>query len=270
MLKASLAEALDRFVEAASVAQKWRRLRSIENGMEEKLAPAFRTQGDMFLSRFSSLEGRFQESVSAGDWLPFWSEVESLTEHLFWRPIQEGIGESMLVGGADAIDDVGSVGVDISFDLDHPVATDYLRRHGAEMVTAINDTTRGYINTIVVNGVDEGWSYNRMAKALTDRFEEFAIGKPQHHIQSRAHLIAITEAGNAYEAAGRAVVDDLAAAGLTIEKKWLTVGDDRVSDGCRENEGDDWISLDSEFTSGHQHPLRFPGCRCTILYRRKQ
>lgn len=107
-----------------------------------------------------------------------------------------------------------------------------------------------------------------MAQAISDRFVEFAVGRPQEHVESRAHLVAVTEVGDAYEHGNEIVVNDLAAAGLRMEKKWDTIGDGRVSDGCRENEQAGWIPIDEEFPSGDMRPLRFPGCRCTALYRR--
>ena len=101
-----------------------------------------------------------------------------------------------------------------------------------------------------------------------DRFEEFAVGKPQKHIDSRAHLIAITEIGEAYEVGNATVADDLRQAGLPMEKSWLHSRDGKVSDGCLRNAEDGWIPIEQAFTSGHMHPLRFPGCRCAALYRR--
>lgn len=264
-----LALALDRFLERASVAQKLRSLDKIERTVERALAVAFDAQGKAFVKRFASLQYRFQESVSPADWLPLLDEVKATTDHLFWQAIQDGIGQALQIGADDTIAALGDLGAGISFTLKHPVAVEYLRTHAAWAVTQIDDTTRDYLNTIITTGVDEGWSYDRMARAIIDRYAGFGISKPQLHIRSRAHLIAITEMGQAYELAGRAVVDDLAAAGLDMEKQWLTVGDNRVSDGCKDNQAAGWVKLDSEFPSGHQHPLRFPGCRCTVLYRRK-
>jgi hypothetical protein len=54
-----------------------------------------------------------------------------------------------------------------------------------------------------------------------------------------------------------------------MEKRWLTVGDDRVSDGCKDNQRAGWIALNDAFPSGDDRPLRFPGCRCVVQYRRK-
>jgi len=117
--------------------------------------------------------------------------------------------------------------------------------------------------------MEQGWSYNKTARILSDRYEQFAIGKPQLHIESRAHLIAITESGNAYEEGRLQTAKWMQAQGLDMEHFWLNVGDDRVSDGCLANTAAGWIPLDQPFPSGHMRPLRFPGCRCRSLNRRK-
>jgi len=66
------------------------------------------------------------------------------------------------------------------------------------------------------------------------------------------------------------LVDMMVEQGLMMEKKWLTVGDDLVSEECDANEAEGWILSDAVHMSGHMHPPRFPGCRCDELYRRKQ
>jgi uncharacterized protein with gpF-like domain len=163
---------------------------------------------------------------------------------------------------------LADAGVALSFTLKNPRAVAYLREYGAQRVTMINETTRQYIKTVITQGVEEGWSYDKTAKAITERYSEFAVGKPQQHIKSRSHLISITEAGEAYVEGNMEVAQDLEAAGLTMMKKWSTVGDSRVSDGCRENAAVGWIPLNQAFPSGHQRPLRFPGCRCDLLTKR--
>jgi len=89
-----------------------------------------------------------------------------------------------------------------------------------------------------------------MAKAISDRYGMFRVGQPQLHIDSRAHLIAVQEAGQAFEYGNMVVAQDLRNAGLEMEKSYLTVGDDRVSELCRGNEADGWIPLDQSFSSG--------------------
>ncbi|GAH30166.1 unnamed protein product, partial [marine sediment metagenome] len=47
------------------------------------------------------------------------------------------------------------------------------------------------IAKVVTKGVGEGQSYDKVAREIKSRFNQFAVGKPQLHIQSRAHLVAV-------------------------------------------------------------------------------
>ena len=144
-------------------------------------------------------------------------------------------------------------------------AQEYAKKHAAEAVTQINDTTRKEIARIVSDGVKSGSSYNDIAKAIKNKFEEFAVPMPQKHVSNRAVLVAVTELANAYCEGNAQVGNYLQDNGIKMMKAWQTLEDDRVSDGCRENERVGWIPIDKEFPSGHMHPPRFPGCRCDFL-----
>ena len=141
----------------------------------------------------------------------------------------------------------------------------YAKKHAAEAVTQINDVTRKEIARIVSDGVKSGASYNDIAKAIKSKFEEFAVPAPQKHIPNRAVLVAVTELANAYCEGNAQVGDYLQSNGVKMMKAWQTLEDDRVSDGCKENEKEGWIPIDKEFPSGHMHPPRFPGCRCDFM-----
>ena len=144
-------------------------------------------------------------------------------------------------------------------------AQEYAKKHAAEAVTQINDTTRKEIARIVSDGVKSGVSYNDIAKAIKDKFEEFAVPMPQKHVSNRAVLVAVTELANAYCEGNAQVGNYLQDNGVKMMKAWQTLEDDRVSDGCKENERVGWIPINKEFPSGHMHPPRFPGCRCDFL-----
>lgn len=141
----------------------------------------------------------------------------------------------------------------------------YAKKHAAEAVTQINDVTRKEIARIVSDGVKSGASYNDIANAIKSKFEEFAVPSPQKHIPNRAVLVAVTELANAYCEGNAQVGDYLQSNGVKMMKAWQTLEDDRVSDGCKENEHAGWIPIDKEFPSGHMHPPRFPGCRCDFM-----
>lgn len=266
--------ALLRVIEAVSVREKWRQLDPIVRKGEKGVSKAFQAQGRQFVRAFGGLRSRFAESgrlrealIPEDVWLALWDEVARATLALMLGPIREMTIDSLLLGAGSLL---GQIGIDAAFDLANPRAVAYLAEHGASLVTAINETTEQEMRALVTQAADEGWSYTRTAREITARFEGFAGLKPQAHIRNRAELVAVTEAGNAYEESSRIVILDLQDAGIRMEKSWLTVGDDRVSAGCRDNAREGWIPAEQAFGSGHQRPLRFPGCRCTAQYRRAE
>lgn len=263
--------ALDRFVEATAVNHKERVLRAPTQRLERALAFAFRVQGQRFLRAFAGLRGRFaeaalREALTPDEWWRLFEQVIGDTRDQFADPLAQAIQVSLVAGAQNAM---AGIGVDVAFGLRNPRAEAYLKDHGVGLISGINEVTKRRIGTIIEEGVREGWSYNRVARAIRQLYTQMAVGRPQEHIESRAHLIAVTEAGNAYEAGSAIVVRDLQDGGLLMKKKWLTVGDNRVSDGCRANQREGWIPFERAHNSGHQRPLRFPGCRCTELYQRR-
>ena len=232
---------------------------------------AFRKQGRAFLAalnhRAGVLAGRLRESpgdVLPPDWAAIFAIIAS-DPRLFILPLQEAITEALLIGGRHATADLA---VDVAFDLSNPRAAAYLETHAAEAVTAINEVTRTELRRVIAAGVREGQSYDQIARSIRERFAGFSTPQQQQHIRSRAHLVAVTETGDAYEQANRSVADQLQAAGLQMEKSWLTVSDGRVDPDCESNEGAGWIPLAATFPAGAEQPPQHPACRCTSLQRR--
>jgi len=274
-LVAFMAEATSLFLEATQNLKKRRVLKPIERELEKALQGAFRQQGKLFLEQFAELEPWFpklEEAALPADISPaqieaIWREVMGATFYLFEDSTRKGILKALQAGGYSAWADLELAAF---FKLEaHPDALAYAQYKSAELVTQINQTTMKYIRTQITHAMDEGWSYNKTAKMISDRFEEFAIGKPQLHIQSRAHLVAVTEVGEGYMQGRWAVGEGQIAMGIPMEKYWANVGDDRVSDGCLANTAVGWIDYHAYFPSGHLRPLRFPGCRCDMHIRRK-
>jgi hypothetical protein len=287
MPAADLLPILDRFLEAAKAAAKWRALKTPYKPVHKGVRAAFLEQGRQLLKATNAraqesarvlpvgvgLLGPLREaSLSQAGWLEAWDQVAADTVDLLLEPVQLAAGAGMEAGAAEL---ARQLEIDTGFDLTNPRAVEYLEQHGAEHIAGINDTTKARIRTILQEGAAEGASYTEIANRIGEMFREFA--GPANVVsvlldnvkRSRAELVAITELGNAYEAGTRILIDDLVAGGLEMEKQWLTVGDNKVSDGCRENQDAGWIPVADAFPSGHQQPVRFPGCRCTCLYRRK-
>ena len=169
------------------------------------------------------------------------------------------------VVGLEEANDSYSMYDDDMFNLKNPRAVEWAKKRAAEAVTGVNETTRREIKKIVSFGVDNGLAPGKIAGMITDKFIQFSVPIKNRRTPNRATLVAVTELANAYCEANLQLAKELQDAGVSMVKMWLTVGDDRVSDGCRENQDKGWIGIDEEFPSGHQRPPRFPGCRCDLL-----
>lgn len=254
-----LLDAIDRFLSVPNRQLLERRLDDLETRLESDMAAAFRQQGTAF-------QAGFDEEDWETDWGSALDGAAAATVGAFADPIVSAAGQAMVRGAEDA---AAELDIEIDFKLDNPRAVEYLRQHGAEQVSKINDTTRSRLRTLIADGVEQHLSYDQIARQIIAEYNEFAVGRPQQHIDSRAHLIATTEIGNAYSFGNMFVAQQLKQSGLRMEKKWLTVHDGKVcSELCAANEQQEWIPVDDEFQSGHQHPLAHPACRCSCLYRR--
>lgn len=177
-----------------------------------------------------------------------------------------GFGSIAPMQEAGEDDDIPDTIYDSSlFNLENPRAVEYARQRAAEAISEINATTRREVRKIIVEGLETGMSPAQVAQRLADKFIQFAVPRPGKRIPNRATLIAVTEMANAYCDGILQLGQELQQSGIVMVKHWLTVGDDRVSDGCRQNEEAGWIAIDAAFPSGHQRPPRFPGCRCDLL-----
>jgi hypothetical protein len=273
--------ALAELEEATRIAKGKRRIEPTTRRLELAARKFFREQGSRFLRKFrSEMRSRFsegfeghaafldtplQESLTPAEWLVIWYEVTQATDDLLAGQIDQAVQRTLLAGAMNAIMDMG---LRISFSLSNPQAEAYLQKYGAKLVTKIDEETRSQLQTILNDAIANGWSYDKTAETITAKFEQFAVGNPLEHIDSRAHLVAVTETGNAYAEGNLIMIRNLQAAGIKMEKSWSTVGDERVSTGCLENQDAGWVGVEQAFPSGHQRPLRFPGCRCDLLYRR--
>ena len=188
-----LTEASSRALALAVSRRRGRALADATRKAETALAAAFRKQGKILLDALPALKGRFAEALREGtaeDFEPLFDRAELATLDVVEEPLKELMREGLAKGARVGIADLKTT---IAFDLAHPTAVAYVEDYGADLVRGINDTTRTRVRAIMARAVEEGWSYNATAKELTELYQGFAVGKPQLHIDSRAHLIAVQE-----------------------------------------------------------------------------
>lgn len=257
LLKNKFIESLLELVEAADA---WEIEQEIKR-TERKMAAFFRLQGKLFLKELPAIANFFRPVMSeaASDEAELlFEKVAAQTAVEGGKALEKGIATGVQSGYNVLADDLG---IGMAWDLSDERAVEYARIHSAEAITKIDSTTKEHIRQTVTYGLEENETYDEVARTITNQFNEFAVGRPQEHIKSRAHLASVTEMGNAREDGGRQLVDEIQAVGIRMEKSRGGPRDDKTSAGCIEDLDAGWIPEDRAFPSGIQHGLRFPGCR---------
>lgn len=258
--------ALMQLVEALTRKQIDRSIAPFEATLQKECAVLFNRQSRDFLAQFGTMRKYFAESMQS-DFDDLFDSATLDTSSAMQQAIEKGIKQALLIGGKGLIRNLKA---QVNFSLTNPRAIAYSEAHAGEAITNIDRTTKDDIRRIIVAGISDGASYSEVAANIKARYVQYAVGVPQRHIRSRAELISVTEIGNAYQAGNHIAAQSIAATGVKMEKSWLTSNDDRVSDGCTANQDDGWIDIEAAHSSGHQTPLRFPGCRCVEQYRYKR
>lgn len=279
---ANLVPALLRFLEADQAITRDKLLAPKIRPLQREIAAVFREQGRLFLRGFEQFQGsidtnakaqeaggnRVREAIDQSDWRPLWEDVSAATFDDFSGAIETAYLDALILGGGQLFEtlgtDAGELG--ISWNLENPRAVAYANQHAAAQVSRIDDTTRAYLNSLISQATDEGWSYTKLSRAIGERFTEYATGGDN----PRSRRIAVFELGDAYEAGNMQAAHQMEAAGLVLEKKWLTVGDGRVRPSHQDSQAEGWRPLDHVFASGGERSPTDSGCRCVMLYRRKR
>lgn len=290
MLLIPFLESVEDYQRLKAVRAGERVITRLETSMSKEIGRLFRKQGSLFLSH---LPETFDITDAERAWID--TQIETFPEfrdavirfkrraaYTGIRTIERELSTGVLKEEAKSAwggtfnntpttqkKKPGIFNIDFSgFDED---AYQHIEQNAGQRISGINETTRKEIRDIIADGFkgevqDDGTTkyktYQQIAKDIKDKFSDFAAPAPQGHIRNRAELVAVTEIRDGYETSKAGVRDSLEARGWQILKKWNNMGDDKVSDGCRDNGNAGWIDNKESFPSGHQQPPRFPGCRC--------
>lgn len=155
-------------------------------------------------------------------------------------------------GGKEEAENTLNIGVDL--DLLNPKVKAVLEAYTASEVTKIDETTRSQIKRIIDQAIEAGKGVPEVAREINNQFTMFG--------KVRSQLIAHNEIAEVYS---QAEMMSYRESGVVKGKKWYTAGDDKVSQGCYDNEKQGVIGINKQFQSGHDAPPRHPRCRCVVI-----
>lgn len=259
---AVLAESAKRLEAALWATHKLRVLKPTELQLEAYMMKAYQRMERRFYDAFEqNVQAPIAEAeMTASDWL----DSLAFERELYYGTFDAAAARALLAGHSWIL---AEMGLPAAFRLPFPNAQTYLANYGAQQVTKISDSTRRELRDVLYRSRVQGWAYDKLAKILREKWEQFRTPQPQQHIRSRAHLIAVTETANAYEWGNQIARQEVAATGLQVEKSWLVVGDDRTCMICMGNSMASWLPNQAAFPSGHERAPGHPACRCTIVTR---
>ncbi len=156
------------------------------------------------------------------------------------------------------------------FDISSPESVRFLETEGAELVTAINETTREALRATLAEGFELGESIVNLRNRVEEVFTTAT--------RSRATMIARTES---IRAANFGTVEAYRQSEVVIAKEWLTERDDRVCPWCLSMDGK-IVDLDKDYfkigdtldvdgkvleikLTDVGYPPLHPQCRCTTI-----
>lgn len=275
--------ALQMFVEEVAAATRRDALDDLERRTAKTVARWFVFQGQVMVGvlekgigdRFAVpvIESQLREGLSWSDWDYLINQVLH-GDHPgglgALREIITGPVKTAYVAGADSLGDL-MARYGIRFAVGSPEAIQYATANAASRVTRIGETTRKELNRLLTAAVRDGWSWQRTADAIIEKYKDFAGPPlfPSKTYESRAQAIAAYEIGDAYEAGSEAQAHRLRLlTGMPLEKRWYNAEDERVRPAHRANADAGYIPMDAAFPGdGAQRPPTDPGCRCSVGYR---
>ena len=145
-------------------------------------------------------------------------------------------------------------GLEIDFGLLNPAVQEFLTSYTASEVTLIDTTTRSQIKNIIDEGVKLGKGIDEIAKDINNQYTMFS--------RTRSKLIAHNEVAQVHSQAEMLFYEE---SEVVDEKSWWSANDDKVSQGCMNNQAQGNIDFDKNFQSGHQTTPRHPRCRCVLI-----
>lgn len=151
-------------------------------------------------------------------------------------------------GARAGLEQVGVSPLDAMLSQANARAGDWAQAHAAELVKGLDETTRSAVNDLVQQALEEGWSNDQLADALSSdgAFDD-----------ARAEMIARTETAAA-DVQGNLI--GWQESGVVAGKEWKTGAG--CCDECDELNGE-VVPLDEEFPDGD--PPLHPNCRCDVL-----
>jgi len=236
-----------------------------EDELKEKVIELFNEQEMWILQRLDEVK-HWKKELRRGKEASVIPSIEELSRT--WMNVFMSIIRDIVIEqGNYTLDFLGSGG---SISLLTETSANFLRVHGAELVTSINETTRNQLREVLAEGFVAGEGIPKLRNRVEDVFNTAT--------RTRSEVIARTET---LRASNFATVEAYKQSEIVVAKEWLAERDDRTCPYCQKMDGKivdvdatyfkkgdtltvDGSTLKIDFLDVNEPPLH-PNCRCTTI-----
>lgn len=196
-------------------------MRALEIRTERAIADVFQQQARVVLAEMERSRAVFEEEAK--------QDQINYALNLAFIATQDG-QISALAGPMLIAQNLGvrgmalQTGLNLQFNTRDPVTVDYMNRYAGERITGLNDVTRDRIQGVIKKDYAAGKTYAEMARDVRAEFDSMS--------RYRSKAIAVTEIHTAQGLAQKKTADELAKFGFQMEKRALTMKDEKVCPVC--------------------------------------
>jgi SPP1 gp7 family putative phage head morphogenesis protein len=190
-------------------------------------------------------------------------DIDRVLMELQPEPLRESVEElwpdELRAWGDDVLEDVNA---SVSFDMRNPLVTQHISETAGDRIDMIDDTTRDELRRQLVDGVEIGEDYQRLAKRVSEVFGEAETWRAERIARTEVHRSTNFATQRAFEQSG-----------LVDKKEWISTPDSRVREQHLAMDGQ-IRALNKPFTFPDGTVTMFPGesgvakhdvnCRCSF------
>jgi len=129
-------------------------------------------------------------------------------------------------------------------------AVDWAQKHGAKLVTQMNEETKRRLAGVVSNGIKNKRGVDGIGRDIRKEIHQMSV--------YRGRMIGRTETANALSQGSLDAMKDMGIEG----KEWVVAGG--PCDICSDNAAAGVIPVDQAFPSGDMAPPAHPNCECAL------
>ncbi len=176
------------------------------------------------------------------NWLPILGLIDQ-------KELQQYYSLLVTTGGQQALK---RMGIEAEFKLQNMALKVVTKERVNFLLKSIDETTQKYVVQFLQTNLGQGVDPKDVVRLLQGQALSIAKERTNKIMETETVWGASLGEYRTYAKNG------------VLSKKWITAHNEKVCPICMDNEAEDWVDINQEFSSGHLHPSAHPVCQCFL------